>query len=1207
MRLSKHRAGAGVVATLAGVALTAGLGLPAQAQETDGGEAPAQGIQVQDFEALKVSPSLRDLNGEVSAYVQFKGDGAFGQTQPEAVKEGREKPVNKRERVRQIRSTIEAQAQSAAAEASAEALYTTTNTLPGVAVRGDAEAIKALAGRDDVASITRIVPKTVDNKGADIDTRALDSWVQRSETGEGITIAVLDTGIDYTHSSFGGPGTVEAYQAAQASETIPAADSGLLDPEKFIGGYDLVGDDYNADPSSPTYQPVPKPDLNPLDCGGHGSHVAGTAAGYGTNDDGSTFRGDYTKLTAEEVNGMRIGPGSAPEAKLVGIRVFGCAGSSAVVGQALDYVLDPNGDGDFSDRAQVVNMSLGSEYAPYDDPENAIVDKLTELGILSVTSAGNSGDVYDVGGSPGNARSSLAVASSIGSQVTLDRADVLAPAEVEGTASGQYSSNFNYSDPAVTEERLTGNVVMAPANNRFGCEAFPAGSLAGKWVWIQWEENGQFPCGSGVRFNNAQAAGATGVVLDSPRSVFDAGIGGNAAIPGIQLNRDSSDRLRPAAVAGTLELRLAPQYMATATGPSESQDTISSFSSRGLHGSNGVVKPDVAAPGSSIGSVSVGSGDGASTSSGTSMAAPHVAGLAALMYAATDYNPYEVKTAIMNTATHDLFSAEGSVLAPNRVGSGRVDALDALNNKVLAYATDDPALTSVNFGVLELGDEALRLTRSITVENKSDTPRRYTVSYLESSTMPGVSVSTSPRVDVPANGKATVEVTLDIADPAALAKTIDPGAETEQLGLARQFLADVSGRVQLAADGVPTLRVPVYSAPKPTAAMSAGTGVQFADAEAGAADVVLRGRDLQQGEGSSRYLSLVAPLVLGAESPRLEKVNMESLRAMDLQAVGASSTLPALRAAGADERDAMLHFGVSTWDNWPILGGSNEINVEIDVNADGVGDYQVFTSRAADLDVVLVSTYRINPDGSGELVDQYGANGVLGDTDTNTFDTNVVTLPVAVEALGLDPAAESLPIQYRVTTLSPYNSDENGGNVPVDETAWIGFDASSPALWFSGATPEAGLFADVDGGKLTVNRGTEVTDAKALFLHLHNGTGDLSGAAGLGGRAEILPISVPAPVVNPVSAVAVCNAFKSEIKVTVTNPGDRRADITLNTPYGNAKVQKLQPGETRTEVIKTRKLTTAAGKVTADYKWTGGGKAEKAEFTAPFGAVKCSR
>ena len=93
--------------------------------------------------------------------------------------------------------------------------------------------------------------------------------------------------------------------------------------------------------------------------------------------------------------------------------MFGCEGSTNAVIPALDWALDPNGDGDFSDHLDIVNMSLGSDYGPVDDPENAVVDELTAHGVLSVISMGNNGDLTDTGGAPGNAVSSLAVASSV--------------------------------------------------------------------------------------------------------------------------------------------------------------------------------------------------------------------------------------------------------------------------------------------------------------------------------------------------------------------------------------------------------------------------------------------------------------------------------------------------------------------------------------------------------------------------------------------------------------------------------------------------------------------------------------------------------------------------------------------------------------------------------------------------------------------------
>ncbi|WP_104162014.1 S8 family serine peptidase [Arthrobacter sp. ZGTC212] len=1132
-----RRSGKAALATIAGLALVSSMWTPAAAVEGNTpGDPTAQGLP-RVTPDLKVSTDLKTKQGPVSVFVQFTGKGAFEQTQPQEVRDGFAAPLNKAPEVQQIRAAIEAQAEEVAAQASSSIIYTTTNTLPGVAINGDAEAIRALAARGDVAKITGIVPKTFDNKGGDIDVRALDSWVQRDQTGEGVTIAVLDTGLDYTHSDFGGPGTLEAFAQAQASDTVPAADSGLYDPEKFAGGWDLVGDEYNADPSDPAlYSPIPKPDANPLDCQSHGSHVAGTAAGYGTNADGTTFRGDYSALTAEDVNKMGIGPGTAPEAKIVGIRVFGCEGSSEVVGQALDYVLDPNNDGDFSDRAQVVNMSLGSSFPAYDDPENDIVNALTAQGILSVVSSGNSGDIYDIGGSPGSAETALTVANSVGSQTTLDAGQVVAPAEA--VAAGQYTASFNYANAST--EALTGTVVMGPeGDNSDGCAPLDAGADAGKWVWLSWDENAATrECGSGVRWNNAAAAGYAGVVIDSTLNGFSAGIAGNAAIPGMQFTAKTSEELRPAAEAGTLEVRLDPTLVGSVTGESGALDTLNDSSSRGVHGTNGVIKPDVAAPGTQIKSAQVGTGSGASIKSGTSMAAPNVAGLAALVVGATDYNPYEVKSIIMNTATHDLLTGDGVAYAPNRVGSGRVDALDALNTKVFAYATDQQGLTSVNFGVLEVGASPVELSRSVTIENKGDSPKTYTAEYLEATKVPGVSITVDGGpVTVPANGKTEIAVTLRVDDPAALAKTIDPAAEKDQLGVPRQYLAEASGRLQLTSDDS-VLRVPVYSAPKPVSDLKTGGKITFPSADALSTAATFNGRGLAQGEKSEGYVSLVTPLVLGAESPRRTNLALESLSSLDLRTVGASSNAPALAAAGADVNAADLTIGLSTWQNWATLNSNSQIQVELDTDSDGKANFVALTARATGLDQTVFQILSVENDEIAAPLDFLGlANGQFGDVDTNIFDTNVVTLPIPAAALGLD-LSTSAPINYRVMTSNVMNVDESGQMVPVDSTDWIAFDVAQPAVWFNGTegSENVSTFVAQDKTVLGVNRQAGTTDAKALFLQHHNAEGV---------KDQVTPIEVGALRFSDVAGTK----FETEI--------NWMADQGLTTGYADGTFRPL--------------------------------------------------
>jgi minor extracellular serine protease Vpr len=132
-----------------------------------------------------------------------------------------------------------------------------------------------------------------------------------SLTGLGVKVGIIDTGIDFTHADFGGPGTAAAYTAAYAASTstAPATMFGLTAP-KVKGGWDFVGDNYNAD--VPGSQPGPDP--NPLDCAGHGTHVAGTAVGFGVTSSGARYTGSYNATTVSD-NTWTVGPGVAPEGR----------------------------------------------------------------------------------------------------------------------------------------------------------------------------------------------------------------------------------------------------------------------------------------------------------------------------------------------------------------------------------------------------------------------------------------------------------------------------------------------------------------------------------------------------------------------------------------------------------------------------------------------------------------------------------------------------------------------------------------------------------------------------------------------------------------------------------------------------------------------------------------------------------------------------
>ena len=1079
-----------------------------------------------------LSPSLDGATGERAVFVRFKGQGAYAQTQPDAVRSRAQAPVNAQAQVQAIRASVQQQGASAAKESGAQVLYTTHNTMRGVALYGNVEQIRALANRSDVERISIIEDMAPQNTGSVLDTDTLSVWAQQHAqntastgyTGKDVKIVVLDTGIDYTHADLGGPGTKEAYEKAKASDTIP---EGTYDPKKFLGGYDLVGDDYN---SAKKETSTPHPDANPLDCGGHGSHVAGTAAGYGVNADGSTFRGDYSKLTEEQLKDMKIGPGSAPEAQLIGLRIFGCKGTTAFVPLGLDRVLDPNDDGDFSDRADIANLSLGNEFGVFDETVNYAVGSLYREGILSVVAAGNAnnynavGDTYSNSGGPGTSAYSLTVANSIGSTQMADRVKILSPAN-EADTYGDYSVSFDYSK--ATEEQLRGTVVRAATRNRYACEAFTeeeAAALKGKWALIDWAEaDGTAPCGSRVRFDNLQAAGATGVVIASDTEVGDTAIGGNSAIPGVRLAKSQVERLSSQIDSGNLTLQLGENLRESIRVQNGKLDQANTSTARGLHGSHGITKPDVAAPGTNISSILVGGGTEATVKTGTSMSTPFVAGVAALiMQAHPEYGPRMIKTAIMNTADHRMQDAWGNPYAVDRVGTGRINTRAAVADRVMLFNAARPEQVSDTFGVVEYTPNAgvQTLQHRVSVENTDSVAHTYAVSYDGSTSIPGVEFSYPQSVSVGAGQTATFTVTVRI-DPSKLEKTIDPSMYPTQDSLnystgvvtisgARQYIASASGRLILtdadSSAAVKTLRMPLHVAPKPVSALRvAGADIHFDSNGAGALEQRLSVEGTAVNQGG--YRSLLGAFELGASSPRIPtaKLGVGSDSRMDLQYVGATSNVAALKAAGEDTSQAQLSFGISTWGNWSEVTPRGTYYVFIDTDKDGTTDYRLQTVREKGLDYPLVKVSQRGLDGKWHAIANalYPLNGAWGDTDTNIMDSNTLVMSVPLSVLGLDPEAESTEISYSVTTASAFSA-----TTVVDTTESVSFNYATPALWFSGDSAGVpNLFVDAPGTNLVAHRSGEAKGS-ALFLHMHNATGDLSGVNGAAGeRAQVLRVS----------------------------------------------------------------------------------------------------
>ncbi|MFL6100446.1 MAG: S8 family serine peptidase [Actinomycetales bacterium] len=406
-------AGAAVMAcsglAVAGSAHISGVTLPSRVGAARTG--PAASTAAAARATLGVDPSLRRRKGPVTVMVELD-------QLPAATAYARAKHKGHADAVRAFRSqaqTVLSQQRRVQRALSRSAtrgrlLFGTHALYAGVAVTTDASRLAALANLPGVKAIHPLSPKRVSGAPTFDDLSkvgAPEVWQATGNVGDGVRIGVIDTGIDYTHADFGGPGTAQAYTDALADDTGPPS---YPDPAKVSGGYDFAGDAYDATAGSGDETPVP--DDNPLDCNGHGSHVSGTAAGLGVDHDGDTFAGPYD----QSFNGdtFRIRPGVAPGATIVPLKVFGCGSSSTtdLVVQALDWAADPNQDGDPADHLDVVNLSLGAAFTSPQDPDAVAADRAVDVGMVVVAAAGNDSDVYDAGGSPGNAPSAIAVAAA---------------------------------------------------------------------------------------------------------------------------------------------------------------------------------------------------------------------------------------------------------------------------------------------------------------------------------------------------------------------------------------------------------------------------------------------------------------------------------------------------------------------------------------------------------------------------------------------------------------------------------------------------------------------------------------------------------------------------------------------------------------------------------------------------------------------------
>lgn len=866
-----------------------------------------------------------------------------------------------------------------------------------------------------VASVARVALHTPTNASSVPWVGADEAWSFVGETGVGVSVAVIDTGIDYYHANLGGDGDPGDF----AADDPTIIEAGTFPTAKVVGGYDFVGDDYDA--SGDVGPTTPSPDPDPLDCNGHGSHVAGSAAGNGVLDDGSPFGGPYNADTFIDYD-FDIGPGVAPGADLYALKVFGCDGSTDVTSDAIEWALDPNGDGSISDAVDVINMSLGSPFGSPLDPSAIASDNAVANGVVVVTSAGNEGPAAYVTGSPGVAPGAISVAASIDGGVTVGATEINSPTELAGLIE---SSEAAFSAPLDVVGPVTGDLAVTEPLNACTPLTNP-GDIAGKIAFAQ-----RGACAFVDKYINAQDAGATGLVVFNNTGgppIVMAGNVATATIPAVFITlADGEDIFDAIAGGATVNVTLDSSIVIAKP---ELADSLADFTSSGPGHDVSTFKPDLGAPGFSIVSTNVGTGDGGVPLSGTSMAAPHIAGMAAILRDAyPGMAPATVKSLLQNSASPAYF-APTDVGTPDEV---RI-TLQGAGIAHLDRAVDLDAYTmpaGVTFGRIN-PLTATMSTQTVWVHRMSNPAVTYDIDISEINTVPGVSVSAPPTVTVPGSGAASFDITM----------SLDPSAMPPDDGFFSQLEAD--GRITLTNQGDEddTLNLAYFGVVDPASMVSgAGTLGGVSLTNSGPGDGWAEGFTLV-GEGDD------IGGVIGAVGVRTNDFGVE-----------------------------VVEFGIADLAPWNTLS-AHETDIYLDVDEDGVDDYILI---AADLGLlsgtdptgtVVTALFNLttadfllewfaladNNDHVQTLtVDRNGPFGFLADGDS-TFDYTIASFDLQTELLqGLQMGSVDLDevADGGSTALSQYI--EAGDSAEVDDLS----EGSMLWLYANNAVPDQFGIVDV--------------------------------------------------------------------------------------------------------------------------------------------------
>lgn len=554
----------------------------------------------------------------------------------------------------------------------------------------------------------------------------------QSNAGAGVKIAVIDSGIEPTHPLFSGAG----YSAP------PGYPRGYcLTEPAFCSGKVLVARWYGAAGGVPSFaSPLERP--TPQDRQGHGSHVAAIAAGN------AGVVGNVGDGVLETLSGV------APRAHLLIYKACwreasGQQNASCLTSGLLAALQDAVLDG-----ADVINNSWGGGPGgdPYASPFRAAIANAVAAGVTVVFAAGNDGPDARTIACPGCVADAVTVGSTTTDRIHANRLDVTGPGIPPGhlvdrplLASAEGPLSADLSAVVLWAGRLD-------AANAEGCQSWPANTFAQAIALIA-----RGSCSFQTKVGHAAAAGARAVLIvnNQPGAPLRMSVG-PTAIPALMLTQRDGNALRDWAVANHPTAAVSLKAAARRYSDPSWQDFVWTTSARGPNGDPSVLKPDLVAPG-----VEILSADDIATPTtgfqfltGTSMAAPHVAGAAALLVQRFPaWSPRQIKSALMSTAVSDgLVQENGAIAAtPFDRGAGRLD----LGRLALVGATFD----APSFAEPACAGRCIWRNRLV---NELAIQTTWTASVQAPA---GLAVAVAPStLTAPARGGARFDVTIDVAN-----------------------------------------------------------------------------------------------------------------------------------------------------------------------------------------------------------------------------------------------------------------------------------------------------------------------------------------------------------------------------------------------------------------------------------------------------------